>query len=112
VWTEAIYSYRTNNDDTSFGGSVFDKFCKGPIQLDMGFSVGVAMLVAALEAAASVASMAMAAQWRTAKQVTVLQAAALQMTAWWESLAVLAALVAVWHTAKAVAVWVAICLLY
>jgi hypothetical protein len=43
----------------------------------------------------------------TAKQVAVLQAAALQMTAWWESLAVLAALVAVRHTAKAVTVWVA-----
>jgi hypothetical protein len=84
-------------------------FCKGPIQLDTGFSVGVAMRVAALEAAASVAMalMAMAAQWMTAKQVAVLQAAALQMTAWWVSLAVLAALVAVSHTAKAVAVWVA-----
>ncbi len=41
-----------------------------------------------------------------AKQVAVLKAAVLQRTASWESLAVLAALVAVRHTAKAVAVWV------
>jgi hypothetical protein len=109
VWTEAIYSYKTNSDSTFSDGSAFDKFCKGPIQLDTEFSMGVAMLVAALEAVASVAmaSMAMAAQWMTAKQVAVLQAAALQMTAWWESLAVLAALEAVRHTAKAVAVWMA-----
>jgi hypothetical protein len=79
VWTEAIYSYRTSSGGAFSGGSVFDKFCKGPIQLGTGFSVGVAMRVAALEAAASVAmaSMAMAAQWMTAKQVAVLQAAVL-----------------------------------
>ncbi len=78
------------------------------------------MRVAALQAGVSVA---MAAQRMTAKQVVVLQAAALQMTAWWASLPVLVALVAVRqaraqadrgdlavgdrHTAKAVAVWVA-----
>jgi hypothetical protein len=68
-----------------------------------------AVAVPSSEAAASVAmaSMAMAAQWMTAKQVAVLKAAVLQRTAWWESLAVLAALGAVRHTAKAVAVWVA-----
>jgi hypothetical protein len=82
----------------------------------------MAALVLRMAAAASVAmaSMAMAAQWMTAKQVAVLQAAVLQAavqavlqaavlqrTAWWESLAVVAALGAVRHTAKAVAVWVA-----
>ncbi len=54
-----------------------------------------------------VAVLQVAAKQVAAKQVAVLKAAVLQRTAWWESLAVLAALVAVRHTAKAVAVWVA-----
>jgi hypothetical protein len=130
VWTEAIWSYKTNSDSTFSHGNASDRFYKGPIQLDTELSLGVAMRVAALQAVTSVAmaSVAMAAQQMTARQVAVLQAvalqvAALQMAAWWASLVVLAALVAVrqvlaradWedlavgdrHTAKAVAVWVA-----
>jgi hypothetical protein len=81
VLTEAIWSYRTNSDNTFSCGNASDKFYKGPIQLDTELSVGVAKLVAALQAAASVA---MAAQRMTAKQVAV---------SWLASRAVLPALV-------------------
>jgi hypothetical protein len=74
-------------------------------------SEAAASMATASMATASMAmalvSMAMAAQWVTAKQVAVLKGAVLQRTAWREFQAVLAALGAVRHTAKAVAIWVA-----